>query len=152
MENSYRWSEEVILCNFDTDSSFINDVEECAWVCCIISSIYCATNWLWSHTMLFLISVYQTVWFHDCSLRHKTFLVQNNCLIQDLLRVENDNWPHTSNKGSGGRGNSVMTKKRTYGLGRNLLGRRANSSRLWHGTHHVAFMCRATTLHQCTTR
>ena len=32
-------------------------------------------------------------------------------------------------------------KKRPYGLGRTLLGRRGNGSRLWHGTQHATFMC-----------
>ena len=40
----------------------------------------------------------------------QTCLVQHNCLIQYALKRERQ--PHTSNKGSGGSGNSVMTEER----------------------------------------
>ena len=38
IENSYRGSDKVKLCNFDTDSFFITVAEECAWAYRIISS------------------------------------------------------------------------------------------------------------------
>jgi len=41
-------------------------------------------------------SVHQAVWFHYCSLRHKTCLVQHHCLIQYAPRRERQ--PYTRKK------------------------------------------------------
>ena len=97
------------MCNFDTDSSFIPDAEECAQACCITSSIYCPTYCL--AVVARNVSSVSIKQFDSIIALYVTrHVLSNTIALSNMLRGENDNLIQEKRKW--GSGNSVMTEKR----------------------------------------